>query len=412
MTVGILGMAFKAESDDTRSSLSYKLKRILRFKAGAVLCTDPYVTTDPDLLPLDEVLERVRPARHRRAAPRVRRPRHRRAGRRHLEPARATACACDDAAAVSVVIPVYNEGDEHRRRASTGIFEAITLPCEVLVVFDSPDDTTRAVPREVRATTSRGSCRRSTPTARARPTRSASASTTPRADVVVVTMADGCDDPQQIDQLARLVERGVVVAAASPLHAAAASRSAGPSLKALLSRLAGLLAVLARPGRHPRRHQLVQGLLPRASCSEVGIESDAGFEIGIELVAKARRLRLPVAEIPTIWLDRTLRRVQLQDARPGCPRYLRWYLLRLRARRLDRRASSPSARKEHDMSKVLVTGSAGLHRRLRRRGAARPRATSVVGIDNFSKYGPVAKSYDDHPQLPLRRGRRPRRRAA
>ena len=35
------------------------------------------------------------------------------------------------------------------------------------------------------------------------------------ADVVVVTMADGCDDPQQIDQLARLVERGVVVAAAS-----------------------------------------------------------------------------------------------------------------------------------------------------------------------------------------------------
>ena len=57
MTVGVLGMAFKGGSDDTRSSLSYKLKRILAFKAGAVLCTDPYVTTDPDLHPLDEVLE-------------------------------------------------------------------------------------------------------------------------------------------------------------------------------------------------------------------------------------------------------------------------------------------------------------------------------------------------------------------
>jgi UDP-N-acetyl-D-mannosaminuronic acid dehydrogenase len=56
MTVGILGMAFKAESDDIRSSLSYKLKRILRFKAARVLCTDPYVTTDPDLVGLDEVL--------------------------------------------------------------------------------------------------------------------------------------------------------------------------------------------------------------------------------------------------------------------------------------------------------------------------------------------------------------------
>jgi UDP-N-acetyl-D-mannosaminuronic acid dehydrogenase len=58
MTVGILGMAFKASSDDTRSSLSYKLKRILTFKAREVLCTDPYVTTDPGLRPLDEVLAR------------------------------------------------------------------------------------------------------------------------------------------------------------------------------------------------------------------------------------------------------------------------------------------------------------------------------------------------------------------
>jgi UDP-N-acetyl-D-mannosaminuronic acid dehydrogenase len=59
MTVGLLGMAFKAESDDIRSSLSYKLRRILRFKTKEVLCTDPYVTTDHDLLPLDDMLERA-----------------------------------------------------------------------------------------------------------------------------------------------------------------------------------------------------------------------------------------------------------------------------------------------------------------------------------------------------------------
>jgi UDP-N-acetyl-D-mannosaminuronic acid dehydrogenase len=55
MRVGLLGMAFKAESDDVRSSLSYKLKRILEFRAREVLCTDPYVA-DPRLLPLDKVL--------------------------------------------------------------------------------------------------------------------------------------------------------------------------------------------------------------------------------------------------------------------------------------------------------------------------------------------------------------------
>ncbi len=56
MTVGILGMAFKGESDDIRSSLSYRLKRILQFKSKRVLCTDPYVTIDPNLVPLEEVL--------------------------------------------------------------------------------------------------------------------------------------------------------------------------------------------------------------------------------------------------------------------------------------------------------------------------------------------------------------------
>jgi UDP-N-acetyl-D-mannosaminuronic acid dehydrogenase len=58
MTVGLLGMAFKAESDDPRSSLSYKLKKLLAFRAKAVLTTDPYVTTDPSLLPLEEVVSR------------------------------------------------------------------------------------------------------------------------------------------------------------------------------------------------------------------------------------------------------------------------------------------------------------------------------------------------------------------
>jgi UDP-N-acetyl-D-mannosaminuronic acid dehydrogenase len=56
MRIGILGMAFKGGSDDIRSSLSYKLKHILAFKTRDVLCTDPYVTVDPELRPLDEVV--------------------------------------------------------------------------------------------------------------------------------------------------------------------------------------------------------------------------------------------------------------------------------------------------------------------------------------------------------------------
>jgi UDP-N-acetyl-D-mannosaminuronic acid dehydrogenase len=58
MTVGLLGMAFKADNDDPRSSLSYKLKKLLVFRAKTVLTTDPYITTDDALLPLEEVVSR------------------------------------------------------------------------------------------------------------------------------------------------------------------------------------------------------------------------------------------------------------------------------------------------------------------------------------------------------------------
>jgi UDP-N-acetyl-D-mannosaminuronic acid dehydrogenase len=56
--IGLLGMAFKANIDDTRSSLSYKLKKMLKHRAKEVLLTDSHVTTDPELLPLEEVLEK------------------------------------------------------------------------------------------------------------------------------------------------------------------------------------------------------------------------------------------------------------------------------------------------------------------------------------------------------------------
>jgi UDP-N-acetyl-D-mannosaminuronic acid dehydrogenase len=54
--VALLGMAFKAESDDVRASLSYKLKKLLWFAGALVSCTDPYVP-DPELVPLDKALE-------------------------------------------------------------------------------------------------------------------------------------------------------------------------------------------------------------------------------------------------------------------------------------------------------------------------------------------------------------------
>jgi UDP-N-acetyl-D-mannosaminuronic acid dehydrogenase len=57
MRVGILGMAYKGGSDDTRASLAYRLERMLAGRVRQVLCTDPLVTSDPRLVPLTDVLD-------------------------------------------------------------------------------------------------------------------------------------------------------------------------------------------------------------------------------------------------------------------------------------------------------------------------------------------------------------------
>lgn len=222
---------------------------------------------------------------------------------------------------VSVVIPAYNEGEEIIPCLAR-ILEGVTLPCEVLVVYDTVDDTTRPVVEAYAATD-----------ARVRPTLNGYGRGPAlairygidhaAAPVVVVTMADGSDDPQQIDQLTRLVERGVVVAAASR-YMKGGQQVGGPWLKGRMSAVAGRsLNLVARVGTHDATNSFKA--YNRNFVQEVGIESDAGFEIGIELVAKARRLGRPVAEIPTIWLDRSFG-VSNFKMRAWIPRYLRWYV--------------------------------------------------------------------------------------
>jgi dolichol-phosphate mannosyltransferase len=242
---------------------------------------------------------------------------------------------------VSVVIPAYDEG-EHIVPCLDRIFEAVTLPCEVLVVYDSPDDTTapylekyaREEPRLVPTLNTYG----------CGPAKAIRFGVDhASSDVVVVTMADGSDDPQQVDAMTSLVERGVVIAAASR-YARGGRQVGGPAFKAFLSRMAGLtLHWFARVGTRDATNSFKA--YSTDFLRNVGIDSDAGFEMGIEMVAKARRLRLPVAEIPTVWLDRAFGASRFR-LRAWLPRYLRWYLFafgpRLSPERLRSKTSRPS----------------------------------------------------------------------
>jgi dolichol-phosphate mannosyltransferase len=223
-------------------------------------------------------------------------------------------------ARVSIVIPARNE-DESIYPVLDRIFESVKLPCEVLVVVDTDEDTTIRVVSEYAQKEPR--VRHLVNTYGPGPANAIrygiDASSAP---VAVVTMADGCDDARQIDDLVRLVERGVAVAAASR-YMPGGQQVGGPYLKGVLSRSAGRsLRLLAHVGTRDATNSF------KAYSTEfvrrVGIDSRDGFEIGLELTAKAKRMRLPVAEIPTIWLDRQAGVSNFKVAQ-WIPKYLRWY---------------------------------------------------------------------------------------
>ena len=221
---------------------------------------------------------------------------------------------------VSVIIPAYEEPD-----AIVPVLErilgSVTSELEVIVVVDSPTDSTMPAVRPFSTRDVRVRCLVNTYG------RGPAHAIRYGFDhvlhpVAVVTMADGSDDPMQIDSLARLVERGVVIASASR-YSAGGQQVGGPLLKGILSRSAGRsLGRLARVGTFDATNSFKA--YSTEFVREVGIDSRSGFEIGLELTAKARRLRRPVAELPTIWLDRDLGDSKFQVVQ-WIPNYLRWY---------------------------------------------------------------------------------------
>jgi dolichol-phosphate mannosyltransferase len=221
---------------------------------------------------------------------------------------------------VSVIVPARNEGNDIIPFLDR-LLESVHLPCEVLVIVDSDEDTTIGVVEQYQHTEPRLQCLVSTyGSGPANAIRYGIDSA--KAAVVVVTMADGCDDARQIDDLVRLVERGVAVAAASR-YMAGGQQVGGPVLKGMMSKVAGRsLRLFAHVGTRDATNSFKA--YSAEFVREVGIDSRSGFEIGIELTAKAKRMGRPVAEIPTIWLDRQAGVSNFRIAK-WIPSYLYWY---------------------------------------------------------------------------------------
>jgi dolichol-phosphate mannosyltransferase len=222
---------------------------------------------------------------------------------------------------LSVVVPVYNEG-ENVAPTLRGIVEKTHIrPLEVLVVHDFDEDTTVPVVRRMQAEMPELRLHRNT-LGRGVLNAMKSGLRAARAPYVLITMGDGSDDPSDIDPMYELAREGADVVAGSR-YMRGGRQLGGPLLKRTMSRTAGLS--LHWIGGLPT-HDATSNfrMYSKRLLNQVSIESLGGFELGLELTVKAYRLGLRVAEVPTTWRDRTAGQSRFKLWQ-WLPRYLHWY---------------------------------------------------------------------------------------
>jgi len=236
---------------------------------------------------------------------------------------------------LSVVIPVYNEG-EHVVPVLKALASSIATPHELVVVYDFDGDTTVPVIEHLRhdLPTLRG-LRNDLGRGVLNAMKAGIAGTTGR--YVLITMADGSDEPDVIDSMVSLAGAGADVVAGSR-YMRGGGQVGGPPLKRVLSRVAGLsLHWLARVPTHDATNNFK--LYSRRFLDSLTIQSTAGFELALELTVKATLQGRKVAEVPTTWRDRTAGTSNFK-LRQWLPHYLHWYRLAFTGRWLGARKAA------------------------------------------------------------------------
>ncbi len=229
---------------------------------------------------------------------------------------------------LSVVVPVFKEG-EAVAPVLRDLTAAITTTHEILVVYDFDEDPTVPVIERLHEDLPairghRNDIGRGVLNAM----KAGIASS--RGDYVLISMSDGSDEPHVVDAMVALAREGADVVAASR-YMKGGCQLGGPPLKRFMSRTAGLtLHWFGGVATHDPTNNFK--LYSRRLLEATPIESQAGFELALELTVKATLAGRRVAEVPTTWRDRTEGQSNFK-LRKWLPFYLHWYWLAMRGRR-------------------------------------------------------------------------------
>jgi dolichol-phosphate mannosyltransferase len=228
---------------------------------------------------------------------------------------------------LSVVVPVFKEGEavDPVLRALTA---AIPSPHEILVVYDFDEDPTVPVIERLHAELPAIRGHRND-LGRGVLNAMKAGMAVARGDYILISMADGSDEPHVVEPMLALARSGADVVSASR-YMKGGHQVGGPPLKRFLSRVAGLtLHWFGGVPTHDPTNNFK--LYSRRLLDATPIESEAGFELALELTVKATLAGRTVAEVPTTWRDRTEGQSNFK-LRKWLPHYLHWYLVAMRGR--------------------------------------------------------------------------------
>ncbi|MCH2203908.1 MAG: glycosyltransferase, partial [Fuerstiella sp.] len=202
---------------------------------------------------------------------------------------------------LTVIVPVYNE-NENILKLIEQVEQHLKMPFQLLVVYDFDEDTTVPVARQLSETRPWiHLCKNDIGRGPANALRAGFQAV--GSGPALVVMADLSDDLRMVDEMLRLYREGNRIVCGSR-YMRGGRQIGGPVLKRMLSRAAGLsLCWFARFPTHDATNNF--RLYDAGLVNEMGIKSQEGFEIALELTARAFARGVKIAETPTTWTDRT-----------------------------------------------------------------------------------------------------------
>jgi len=222
---------------------------------------------------------------------------------------------------IDIVIPVYNEKDNIKYLLDD-ISNNVKNKIRIIIVYDSLEDNTISVINKIKQNyTFDILCIKNLKTGVVEALKTGFLNC--KSEYILVLMADLSDDISIIDNMYNLVKKNYDIVCPSR-YCKYGKQIGGPFFKKFLSKTAGKslkLITQIKLSDWTNNYRLYR----KSFLDSIDIESFQGFEIGIEILYKAYKLKRKIIEIPCIWSERKSGKSKFKVIK-WFPCYLKWYI--------------------------------------------------------------------------------------